>query len=203
MRLRNTLILFVILLALAGYVFLVEVPKSKQSPQEQVGAAPLWEIPQDQVVRLEAAKSDGQALVLERAEGQTWWIRAPFVYEADGSRVGGVVSDLSSLRSTRALSDTLNLSDYGLAAPTLTVTLTLASGEHHTLRVGDQNPTGTYRYAIADDRPEVHLVYAWSINTLEQMIAEPPRKPTPTPTPTVTPTPSATPIPSATPTPTP
>ncbi len=200
MKPRNTLILFAILVVLAAYVFLVEVPKSKQTPQEEPQTAALWEIAQDDITRLEAVKSDGQRLVLERAEDKTWWIREPIVYEADENRVAGALGDLATLRYTRAISDTVNLADYGLATPTMTVTFTLADGASHTLRVGDQNPTRTYRYVMADDRPEVYLVYSWGISNLEQVVVEPPKKPTPTPTPTVTPTPSATPIPTATPT---
>lgn len=200
MRPRNTLILFAVLVVLTAYVFLVELPRSKQPPEEQTTAVPLWEIPQDQVTRLDAAKNDGQALALERAEDQTWWIRQPIVYEADESRVSGVLRDLSALKSTRSISGTVNLADYGLATPAMTVTLTLADGASHTLILGDENPTGSYRYAQADGAPEVHLVYSWAVRTLEQMIAEPPRKPTPTPTATATPTPSASPAPSATPT---
>lgn len=203
MKPRNTLILFAILVALAAYVFLVELPKSKQPSEEQTQAVPLWEIPQEQIVRLEAVKKDGQTLVLERAEDQTWWIRQPIVYEADESRVSGVLRDLSALKSTRSISGTVNLADYGLATPAMTVTLTLADGARHTLALGDENPTGSYRYARADDAPEVHLVYSWAVSALDAMVAEPPRKPTPTPTPTVTPTPSASPVPSATPTPAP
>jgi len=200
MKPRNTLILFAVLVVLAAYVFLVEVPRSKESPQEETQSVPLWAMAQDQITRLEAVKSDGQRLVLERAEDQTWWIREPIVYEADENRVAGALGDLATLRSNRVISGTVALADYGLATPTMTVTLTLADGVMHTLRVGDQNPTGTYRYVMADDRPEVHLVYSWGISNLEQAVAEPPKKPTPTPTPTATPTPSATPVLSATPT---
>ncbi|MGB9592965.1 MAG: DUF4340 domain-containing protein [Anaerolineae bacterium] len=200
MKPRNTLILFAVLVVLAAYVFLVEVPKSKQAPQEDAQTVALWDIPQEAITRLEAGKRDGQKLVLERAEDQTWWIREPIVYEADANRVAGALNDLVTLRSTRTLTGTLNLADYGLATPTMTVTLTLADGTSHTLRVGDQNPTGSYRYMMADDRPEVHLVSSWGISNLEQIVAEPPKKPTPTPTPTVTPTPAASPVPTATPT---
>lgn len=200
MKPRNTLLLFAILVVLAAYVFLVELPKSKESPQEEPQTVALWEIAQEDITRLEAVKRDGQRLVLERAEDQTWWIREPIVYEADENRVAGALGDLATLRSNRAISGTLNLADYGLATPTMTVTLTLADGASHTLRVGDQNPTGTYRYIMADEHPEVHLVYSWGISNLEQVVAEPPKKPTPTPTPTATPMPSATPVPTAAPT---
>lgn len=200
MKPRNTLILFAVLVVLAGYVFLVDMPKSKQTPQEEPQTKALWTIAQEDITRLEAVKSDGQRLVLERTEDQTWWIREPIVYEADENRVAGAIGDLATLRSNRVISGTLNLADYGLATPTMTVTFTLADGTTHTLQVGDQNPTGTYRYVMADGSPEVHLVYSWGISHLEQVMAEPPKKPTPTPTPTVTPTPSATPVLTATPT---
>lgn len=198
MKPRNTLILFAILVVLAAYVLLVELPKSKNAPQEETQSVALWEITQGDITRLEAVKSDGQRLVLERAEDQTWWIHEPIVYEADENRVAGALGDMATLRSNRVISDAGNLADYGLATPVMTVTLTLADGATHTLRVGDQNPTGTYRYVMADDRSEVYLVYSWGISNLEQAVAEPPKKPTPTPTPTVTPTPSATPVPTAT-----
>lgn len=196
MKPRNTLILFAILVVLAAYVFLVELPKSKEPPQEAAQSVAVWEIQQDDITRLEAVKNDGQRLVLERAEDQTWWIREPIVYEADESRVAGALGDLATLRSNRVISGTVNPADYGLATPIMTITFTLAGGATHVLRVGDQNPTKTYRYVMVDERPEVHLVYAWGISNLEQAIAEPPKKPTPTPTPTVTPTPSATPAPA-------
>jgi hypothetical protein len=96
---------------------------------------------------------------------------------------------LSALSSTRVIEgEDVDLDAFGLAEPTLRVELGLEGGESQVLLVGNENPVGYSRYTQREGEERVYLVGSSTIGDLEQLIAEPPEKPTPTPTETPLPT---------------
>ncbi len=201
MKFRNTFVLIAILAALGIYVYLVEVPKAGHQPDSST-AAPMLDLTTTDVRRIEVQTS-GDSVVLERDEGQPWWIKEPIEYAADEVKVNRILDRLSSLKAQRTLTGTLELADFGLVTPAVTVTLGLADGSSQRLFVGSLNPQGSSYYVQKAGEPDVHLVYASIVDDLKRLAAEPPKKPTPTPTATVTPTevPTTVPTPTATPKP--
>lgn len=199
MKFRNTIVLVVILAALGIYVYLVEVPKTGHQPSSST-ATPLLQLTTTDIRRVEVQASD-DSVVLERDEGQPWWIRQPIDYAADESKVNSILSRLSSLNAQRTLTGTLDLADFGLATPAVTVTLGLFDGSSQRLFLGSHNPQGSSYYVQKAGEPDVHLVYASVIDDLKRLAMEPPKKPTPTSTATATSTeaPTIAPAPTATP----
>lgn len=129
----------------------------------------------DAVTRLEIDGA-GEPVVLTRKEADVWTV-GPGDYPAD---VTEVRSYLSSLRATRAVDfpddAPADLAKYGLAEPTLRVTVTTGSGEGATsnaLSLGGETTEGTTKrlYAMRSDRPGVVTVGDWSQKNLDKSVA--------------------------------
>jgi hypothetical protein len=83
-----------------------------------------------------------------------------------------------------------DLSQYGLATPSLTARITQTDGSSYTLQVGSKGPTETGTYAQKAGEPQVFLIQNQLATDLERLVNEPPiQQPTATPAPTPSPTP--------------
>ena len=213
MRFRNTLILLIIFALLGGYVYFFEL--NQETTQEESNATDttlqVLDITADDVLTLEVHMTKGQARLVRDEMGGSWRIEEPVQDAGDDPRINRIVSSLASLRATRTITQTesLNLADFGLAQPTWTITLTLTGGNSEKLVVGDKNPQQSSYYVQHEGDSAIYLVPAYKMDNTEELITNPPIKPTPTPTPTITPTTKptiaaeVTPQPTASPTPNP
>ncbi len=201
MRFRNTLLVVLVFLLLGGYAYFVEL-KGKSGAEESTSRpAPLWEIAAADVQRLDVSGPDGSTRLVRNDDG-TWRLVNPTTGEeepADSARVNRVVDSLARLRVLRALTNTVDLAEYGLASPAWQATIELQSGEEKMLQWGDQTPQGVSYYVKKGGEDTVYIVSGFTIEELERLVREPAYEPTPTPTPTATaaPTEAATVTPAA------
>ncbi|MGQ9585028.1 MAG: DUF4340 domain-containing protein [Anaerolineae bacterium] len=196
MRLRNTLILLVLLALLGGYVYFFEVRGggSGVGPTPTPSSVQVLGLNASDVSKLTVEGAEG-TVRLSRPAGGSWQMEVPSQAEADDVRVNSVVSSLAWLSASRAITETTDLEPFGLAAPSWKVEITLADGTREQVYIGDTNPAGSQYYVRKEGDPAIYLVYASTIEGLQRLVKEPPYPPTPTPT--------ATPVPPETPTPTP
>jgi hypothetical protein len=75
----------------------------------------------------------------------------------------------------------VDLEAFGLAEPALRVEVGLEQGGDQVLLVGSENPAGYSRYAQREGEERVYLVSSSTIGDLEELVGNPPEKPTPTP----------------------
>ena len=212
MKPRTTLILLAILAILGGYVYFAELRQPATSDTETTPTpAPAWSYPIDQIVGL-AIQGSGKQTRLTRPAGGAWQMEAPQQGAVDNDRVTAVVDSLGTLQVSRTLTDTTNsLADYGLAQPALQVTVRLADGSDHALEIGNATPTQTDYYVQVQGQAPIHLLSASVVQSLQDLLDQPPFPPTPTPTEPATPgaasaqaaTPAPTSTQPATPAPTP
>jgi hypothetical protein len=198
MNTRNTVILLVVLVALAGYVYFGELGGGKKTAEATPTPSPrtMWDFPAEKINRIEVqdlATKDRARLT--KNESGDWQIEQPIQYPADQNRLRSLTGRLAKIVASRAITNTpADLAPFGLLTGTLDVQIGLTENQTHTLLVGDKNPQGFSYYVKADDDPTMYLVSSGLIDDLRRLITEPPRKPTPTPTFTATPvvTPTAT-----------
>ncbi|MFQ5945829.1 MAG: DUF4340 domain-containing protein [Anaerolineae bacterium] len=193
---RNTAILLVVFLGLALVVFLV-------LPEEEVGSGGerLFEFVSDEVVRLVVAGPEGEVRVVREEEG--WRMELPFDAKADGLRLTRVLDGLSLISSDREIPpEAVDLTAFGLEDPT-TVTATMGDGSEVVLLVGSSTPRESEYYVQVRGEETVHLIRAFPVEELLELLAQPPEIPTPTPTWTPAPTLVPTKTPTLTPVPTP
>jgi hypothetical protein len=196
MKPRTTLVLLGVFLALLAYVYFGEVRRPPASEPGTPTPPPIWEVPQDEVLGL-TVRSGEQETRLARPAGGEWVLEAPQAEAADDARVTQVLSNLVDVTPSRTFTETVGpLEEYGLAEPSLEVTLRLADGRTQVLRIGASNPQQTAYYAQVEGQQALHLVPSWLVTSLQELVDQPPVRPTPTPEPTVTPVETVTPTPA-------
>ena len=112
----------------------------------------------DDVTRLELAHTN-QTIVLERS-GDKWDIKQPLSVRADGGAVNSILSDLEFAERDRTLSEKelkdVNLADFGLDHPRISVTLQRKKGPM-TLLVGRETPTKDAVYVQLQGQKQIDI----------------------------------------------
>jgi hypothetical protein len=184
MNRRNTLILLVILAALATYTYFGEIQKGTGQGTATPGSEPaVFNLSDQDVLGLKVTAADGKSVELKREAGKPWTMVVPASQAVDDTRVNSLVGELAQLKASRALTQTGSLAEYGLVTGTVTANITLTGSVTHTLLVGETNPSGSSYYALADGKQSpIYLIYSSNIDELQRLVTEPPYPPTPTPT---------------------
>ena len=169
-RLRSTLVLLVLFLAIGGYAWFVErerPPASEADANEQA-----FDVEARRITSLTVNAENGDVTELTRTEGEIDWIvTAPVETEADDNAATAIATTLAALEIRRVVEEeAADLALFGLAEPPVSVTFATPDGEPTTLSVGDETPTGGERYAAFGNR--VILVAAFVESTLNRTTFE-------------------------------
>ena len=140
MNRRNTLILLVILAALATYTYFGEIQKGAGQGTETPSSQPaVFNLAGQDIFGLKVTTAGGKTVELKREAGKPWTMVAPASQGVDEARVNSLVEQLAQLRANRALTQTNNLAEYGLITGTFTANITMTGGANsHTAGRRDQ-----------------------------------------------------------------
>jgi hypothetical protein len=160
---RGTGALVALLVALGGYLVLVEHPRASARPP---APAPLLVEPASAVARVELADGERAIAILRRGDA---WV------DADGRTCDGAADLVDALRMLSPLSVVDGApaapDDYGLGAGARHLRLVATDGRPLlALDVGNRNPASTALYVRRDGAPEVLLVgaqLAWELDKLD------------------------------------
>jgi hypothetical protein len=185
---RVTVGLLAILLALGAYVY-YGAPASSPSAAAPAAKTPdpqldIWTLDASQIQAVDVRRGDQRAGV-ERAGDE--WRLTPSGEPADRLRVNSLIFRLASVKATYRLASVSNEAEFGLAAPTMFVTVRLANGESRALTIGGKAPAESGTYVRKDGDEAVYLVSNALVQDLERLVTEPPRPPSPTPLPSPSP----------------
>ncbi len=153
MRLRNTLIVVVLLALVGGYALYVghHPPPGKNHPAFTLEANDIASI---------ELRSPSHDLVVERGKDGGWVLTKPIATNADQTAVDSMAGAISSLEITDTADENpTDLAQFGLARPA--VTLTVTTKNKHVLpaiEVGKETPVGNSAYIRMSDQPAVLLV---------------------------------------------
>ena len=169
-RLRSTLVLLVLFLAIGGYAWFVERERPPASEADANENA--FDVAAGRITDLTVHAANGDVTVLTRTEDEIdWVVTAPVGTEADDNAATAIATTLSALEIRRVVEeDAADLAPFGLAEPTVSVTFATPDGEPLTLAVGDESPTGGEHYAAAGNR--VILVADFVESTLNRTTFE-------------------------------
>ncbi|MEK6716622.1 MAG: DUF4340 domain-containing protein, partial [candidate division NC10 bacterium] len=163
MNVRTTIILAVLVALLGGYYVW-----SERQPKSEPGNSKLFAFDDKAVQELSIAR-DGTTIGLKR-DGDTWRLTQPVEAKADQGPAASLLTGLTLARIERTVEEqATNLADFGLAPPTLTVTLKVKdTAGPITLLLGKNSPTGSWVYAKRGDSPAVLMVPASLKRDLEK-----------------------------------
>lgn len=180
MRLRNILILLVILIGLGGYFYFSndsEPPPEKKEPRVFVWMIEMGEI-QHIEIRLPREDKSEAFVKISQKDKFPWYFDDPQRSEVDVVRWGGGIPLLlSGPGAERVIAKNATeekLAEFGLTQPQMEIILTLEDGGILNIRVGDRTPDGNTYYVQAPGSNDVALVdYTW-YDVLERLVKEPP-----------------------------
>ena len=156
---KGLLAAVIVLAALSGGVYWSNKHKAEEEKKPLPDAAPkILTMTEDQIKEVKLAKKDQDPLILSRAGG-TWEITEPKKMAADQDAVTPLVSSLSNLVSDRLIEDKSgDLTGYGLANPSETITITKKDGKTATLLLGDDTPTQSGTFVKLANDPRIFTI---------------------------------------------
>lgn len=154
MQTRNTVIMAVLLVILAGFVYWYEIRGRVQREEAEQLAELLVHFDIEQVQRLELVTTDG-SVVASKSNGE-WTILEPVAVAADGDAIDTLIDRLHRAKRDRQITEAAeDLSTFGLDSP-VRVTLGLSDAEPVTLALGTDTPVGFNLYAMPGDTTAVY-----------------------------------------------
>lgn len=187
MRVRNILILLVILLGLGGVYYFVSIPEPPK-PQEPRYYA--WLIEMDDIKHIELSlpkEGKSQAFIkIPKEDTFPWYFDDPQRTNVDTKRWGGGVPLLLSgpgverIISKNTAPD--KLAEFGITQPSMEITLLLTDNKTMNITIGSITPDGSSYYVLAPNtNNDVALVDKSWYDVLARMVTEPPVAPPPPP----------------------
>lgn len=197
MNRNTTIILLVIFIALAGYVYFVQprtAGTATPSGTPSATPAPVFDFLTDNVTKFQVTDLQKKETVdVTRQGADNWHMDQPKDSATDPLRVADALGSIAHLEATRVLTKTTDLSAYGLVTMTIEARVTMSDTTQYVLQIGDPTLDKSDYYALKGGDKTVYLIASSTVDTLRNYLDQPPYPPTPTLTPLPTLTPSATP----------
>jgi len=157
MKLRNLIILAVVVIAIGAYIMLVERHRPTSDEAETQSEKLLQDFDRDDVAGIVIERDAGR-IRLEKV-GEVWHLREPLDFPADDTVVGTTLGSLANLEAERRLpAGEVDPAELGLDRPAATVVLTTADGSQVTFSIGDELPLGSKRALRLAGADEIVIV---------------------------------------------
>ncbi len=156
MKFKNTLVMALVLGAIASYYFFIDIPQEKKKKEEKKRAEKIFQFDKDHVQSITLAKKD-QTIKILKKDGK-WKVDKPLQVDTDTDAAEFLVTALKNARFTRVVDDNpTDLATFGLKDPQLKITLLVKDKKKQTLRIGDDAPIGSFLYVQREDETKVLL----------------------------------------------
>ena len=169
MRNRNLIILALIVVGLAAYIYFQErhLPTTEERRAKVDTLFP--DLERDKVAGIEVHNTHGTFRIVKR--GDEWHLVEPIEFPADEPSVSSLLGSLESLKAERTLTeDEVDPKSYSLDQPSITVTLSTAEGSTSSLEVGDEAALGSNRAVRRNGERSVILVSGWFVRDLDKAL---------------------------------
>ncbi len=170
------LVLLAVLAGLALYAFQTR-PRTSPAP-----AAALVPCGAADTVELKLEQPGAAVVDLQRAgPGADWQVSLPAPGAADGPALDALLGGLQSAVPTATIGQPPAGSTYGFERPSLRVSCRLSGGRSYTLSIGDKTFDGSSYYVRLSGQSRVEVISAGEVDQLNQALAKPPYRPSPSP----------------------
>jgi hypothetical protein len=168
MRFRTTLILFIVLAALAGYLYFVELPQEQAAQEEQRVAQELVAFREPDVTGITLRYPDHSA-ALERRDGG-WIVTEPLQYDADAREVQSLITTLTDQSATRVIEEnSRELAEFGFDRPAVDIVYRLGDRSERVL-IGADGPMPNTLFLRRDSDGKVVLAEQWIRGSLTRRL---------------------------------
>lgn len=145
--------LAVLLIALVSFVYFYEIKGGEERQQAEEQANRVLNFEPDSVTMLELEAGDSHVKLIRDSAAADWQLTLPVTAAGNNEAISNMLAAVDSAKKYRTLSGAdLNMAEFGLDAPALTLQMTVKPNRHFKLLFGDYSPTTNHVYArIADD----------------------------------------------------
>jgi len=170
MKFARLLIAAAVLAGLGGLVYWSNRSEAAKAAKGDPKAAPkILDLKETEIKQIEIRHRDGETTVVKRDGSGKWSITAPQPLAADQSAVGAITAAAATLASDRVVDENAsNLPSYGLEPPRIGITLTMADGKTHVLRIGEDTPTDGGSYAMLDGDKRLFTIASFGKTSLDK-----------------------------------
>jgi ribosomal protein L12E/L44/L45/RPP1/RPP2 len=164
MKPRGLLAAVIVLAALGGALYWSNRKQKADAAKPAIDTTTkILSIPEDQIKEVRLKKTGAETTVLRKGDDGKWQIAEPKPLRADQDTAKSLVSSLSTLNADKVVEDkVVDLSPYGLNAPTLDVTVIKKDGKSQDFLVGDDTPTGGGSYAKLAGDAHVYTIASYA-----------------------------------------
>jgi hypothetical protein len=150
MKLRNTIVLFILLVALGTYVYLVEFKKHEKTEAAKKESKKVFLFQQDSLQSITFRNVNG-SFTVRKIQGQ-WKVTDPLYTEADESTINSMLASLLTAEKDNEFTiDPGRVADYGLDNRAVYVKLETNQGEQDSIRLGENTPVGSFVFSNKTD----------------------------------------------------
>jgi hypothetical protein len=157
MKLGKLIIYLVILVAVVGWVYVVEIRyRPEQKKQEEAGKK-IVQLEKDKIVKIGLATAKNGKVEIQKPE-KDWVITEPIRTKADTFAVDNLLTTIADATAEKVIMEKdVKWADYGLDKPDFTVDVSTADKKAEIL-FGASNPSKTSYYVRVDGDPKLLLV---------------------------------------------
>ncbi|RMF56188.1 MAG: DUF4340 domain-containing protein [Calditrichaeota bacterium] len=147
---QSTFIILAIFIAMAGYIYLVEVKQTERKEKEKEEATRVFHINADSLSEIRIRNTHGEFTF--QNQGETWGIVKPVQTAASETAIHSLLEDIKELKWDRKISITPDrLEEFGVKNASTAIRLTDESGARDSLFIGDETPVGNFVFATRSD----------------------------------------------------
>ena len=171
MKGRGLLAAAIVLAALTGTLYWSNhrKPAASNAASAAETSPKILDVKPADVTGITISKPGAAGLTLAKKEADKWQIIAPKPRKADQDAVSSLLSTLSPLDSDRVVEDkATDLSRYGLAKPTIEISITEKNKKSEDLLLGDDTPTSSGTYAALKGDARVFVIAGYSKSSLDK-----------------------------------
>ena len=170
---KNTglLIAAIVLAALSGALYWSNRhPAGETSTKSSFDAPPkILSLKEDDISRISLKKKGAEDLTLAKGDSGKWQITAPKPLGADQDAVATMLSTLSSLTSDRLVEEkAADPAQYGLAQPSLEITVTTKDNQSHQLLLGDDTPSNNAAFAKLAGDSRIFTIASYNKTSIDK-----------------------------------
>jgi hypothetical protein len=161
----------ILLAALSGVFYWLSHRKPAESSASSAAetSPKVLEIKPADAIGIKISKKGGEELALSKNYAGQWQITSPKPLPADQDAVSSLLSTLSPLNSDRVVEEkATDLRQYGLAQPSIQVSITEKNKKSEALLFGDDTPAGYGVYAAVAGDPRVFIIASYHKSSLDK-----------------------------------
>jgi hypothetical protein len=158
MRLRNNIILLVILAALGGYVYFKEFRGKDDQRKQEDAKRKVFQFAGKDIEEITVIQDGSPTITGVRKNDKDWALTEPAGLEADSAEWETLASHVVGLEKEKVASENAtDLAPFGLSHPAVQLSVKQKGGEKVDILFGDENPLKMLRYVKLSTSPEVFL----------------------------------------------